>query len=92
MHEARRSGRLFKTLGSTRRSVVTPAIRYQFPAVAPVIGLDFGDHDMREFGLLAQDAFESVGDLAHQLALLCLRRAVACNADMDEWHEDFPDR
>jgi hypothetical protein len=51
-----------------------PIIR-QLPHVAPILLVNFLDHDMNVFGFFVQDANETVGDLANQLRFLLSRRA-----------------
>src|SRR5687768_5418868 len=75
---------------STRRGFPRATLCHQLAAMPPVVGIDLVYDDMGQVGLLAEHALQRVGDLAHQLALLRLRCAIAGNADMDERHDWSP--
>lgn len=54
--------------------------------MAPILALDLVDHDMRVLRVLAQHAYHRIGEFAHDLRLLFLRRA-GRHLDIDEGHQ-----
>ena len=56
--------------------------------VAPVVGVDFLDNDVRQVGTFIEDAFEGFGEFGDDLGFLLRGHAVTGDAQADEGHGD----
>lgn len=57
-----------------------------YSCVAPVIGIDFLDHDVRQVRILVEHRLHGFGDLGDDLGFLFFGNAVAGDTNADERH------